>query len=462
MTALHTPTNKAHRATDHLRARTKSRRCLPDGWPLSVLYLGFPLWWLLGLGSLSFLLASIPMALFLIGQSRVAAPPGFGLWLAFLLVVLSGVAVLVVDAPGAIPGGEWTRSLTYGYRAAWYLALTVVLLYVGNIPERNLPTQRIVRLLGVLFIYTVLGGYLGLLLPRLSMTSPIEMLAPASLGQNAFFQSLVHPVTAQIQSFLGYEEARPAAPFAHSNDWGANFGLLLPFFVLGWLGPNAGWRRYVAPLILAAATVPVAYSLNRALWGGLAVVALFLLGRLALTGRISWLLVATSVVALAVFAVAASPLASLIQERLATPHSNEARANLSQLTVQSALQGSPIIGYGSTRDVPGNFNSIAGGATEDCPRCSPPALGTQGHAWLVIFCQGVLGAFLFFGFIGVRAAAHLRERSPLPLAGLSTIVFLGVIVWFYDLLDAALFTLMIVLGLLWRASRHPSPGIAPT
>ncbi len=39
---------------------------------------------------------------------------------------------------------------------------------------------------------------------------------------------------------------------------------------------------------------------------------------------------------------------------------------------------SPLVGLGSTRDVQGNFNTIAGGATE-MPPMHPPALGTQGQ-----------------------------------------------------------------------------------
>lgn len=455
MAALYEPGVEARPLSDPPPLQTPRRRWPPEGWFLSTLYVGFPLWWLLGLGSLSFLLVAVPMSLLLVGRRQVLAPRGFGLWLAFLLVVISGVAVLAVDAPGAVPGVEWTRYLTFSYRVAWYLTLTVVLLYVGNVPERDLPTQRVVRLLGVLFIYTVIGGYLGLLLPRLALTSPMEMITPESLGQNAFFRSLVHPITAQIQDILGYDQARPAAPFAHSNDWGANFGLLLPFFVLGWLGPNAGRRRYLAPLVLLAAVIPAVFSLNRALWVGLAVVGLFLLTRIAVTGRLSRVVPVIAAGSLALVVVAASPLGGLIQDRFDTPHSNEARGNLAQLTVSSTALGSPIIGFGSTRDVPGNFTSIAGGATDECPRCAPPALGTQGHAWLVILGQGFLGALLFFAFLGVRGFAHLGERSPLAVAGLSTLVFLSVVVWFYDLLDAALFNVMVILAILWRASRQP-------
>jgi hypothetical protein len=45
------------------------------GWPLTVIFLGFPLWWLLGFGMLIFLIMSVPMAVHLYQRrSRVLVP----------------------------------------------------------------------------------------------------------------------------------------------------------------------------------------------------------------------------------------------------------------------------------------------------------------------------------------------------------------------------------------------------
>ena len=79
--------------------------------------------------------------------------------------------------------------MSAGYRLAWYLALTVVLLYVGNLSERELPTRRICRWLSALFIVTVAGGYLGIIAPHFQFTSASEHLVPAGVAHNSFFVS---------------------------------------------------------------------------------------------------------------------------------------------------------------------------------------------------------------------------------------------------------------------------------
>lgn len=439
------------------RARARART-LPVGWPLVLLYVGMPLWWLLGARSFAFLFFAGVMAVHLLRRSHLVAPRGFGLWLLFLVTVVVGVGVLYAVAPLSVPDGSSTRVMTFGYRLLWYLALTVVLLYVGNLTERELPTTTVIRSLAALFVVTVAGGYVGMLLPHLSFTSPIEALVPHGISGNAFFRSVTHPVAAQVQGVLGYEEARPAAPFGHTNDWGANYGSLLPFFAIAWFGRDAGWRRPVGALILLASLVPVIYSLNRGLWLGIAAVACFIALRLAAKGRF-WA-VGAGVAAMGVVAllVVATPLGRTVEARLANPHSNEARANLSTLTVRSTFEGSPVVGFGSTRNVPANFNSIAGGATEDCPRCSPPAMGTQGHVWLVLFSQGLVGLATFLGFVAYRARRAWHSPAPPALAALCTVVFLGVTFWVYDLLDAPLFTLMVALGLAWRLERQAADG----
>lgn len=401
------------------------------------------------------------MALALARRPRVLAPRGFGAWLLFLAWVAAGLAVLGAHAPGAKDGHVATRLFSAGYRLSWYVALAVVLLYVGNLSERELPARRICRWLSVLFIVTVAGGYLGMLAPHLAFTSPIERLAPTGIANNAFFKSLTHPVAAQVQTFLGFAEARPAAPFGHTNDWGANFGLLLPFFVLEWLRKDGGWRRPAGLAILAAAAVPVVYSLNRGLWLGLSVMAVYAAVRAAAGGRFLALGGLLSAGAVLAAAIALTPLGGLLQDRLATPHSNNARATLSSRTVDAVIHGSPIAGYGSTRNVEGNFTTIGGGATEDCPRCAPPAMGTQGHVWLVVFGQGLVGAALFFWFILRRFVPYLRDRRPLAAAVCASMVFFLVVMWVYDLLDAPMFIVMIGLALLWRLSRGDPSGQPP-
>lgn len=433
------------------RERRRGWLNLRDGWPLSVLYLGFPLWWVLGLSEIIFIFAAVPMAVWLYRNRPVRLPRGFGLWLLFLGWVLVGVFVLQSSAPGSIQSeGGFGRYLTYGYRLAVYLAITVVLLYVGNHRERNLPARRIARLLGYLFVIVVIGGLVGTLLPQIEFTSAVEYLIPGGLRSNGFVQELVHPRTSYVQTVLGYAENRPTAPFRYANSWGANYSLLLPFFLLGWLGPGAGWRRFAAPVVLIASAVPVVYSLNRGLWGALALGTLYLAIRLAAMGRMIALnaLVGGFLVAALLFLF--SPLGTLASERLDHPHSNDRREQLSSLTISSVVEGSPIIGYGTTRNVQGSFFSIAGGETEACPGCGVPPLGTQGAFFAVVFFQGLVGAALFLTFFIVRFFRHWRDRSPYAIACCTILVMFGLEIFVYDFNGPPLYTLMIALALMWR------------
>ena len=428
---------------------------LPDGWPLRALYLGFPLWWVLGLSEIVFVVAAVPMAVWLYRHRPVRLPRGFGLWLLFLLWVLVGVFVLQASAPGSIQtDGGIGRFLTFGYRAGVYLSITVVLLYVGNMSERELPTRRIARLLGFMFVIVVIGGLAGTFLPRIEFTSAIEYVLPGGLRSSGFVQGLVHPRTSEVQTVLGYAENRPVAPFRYANAWGANYSLFLPFFLLSWFGPKAGWRRWVAPVVLVASTIPVVYSLNRGLWGALALGLIYVAFRLAAMGKVVALhgLIAGFVIAAFLFLF--SPLGTLASERLDNPHSNDRRSQLSSLTISSVLQGSPIIGYGTTRNVQGSFFSIAGGETEDCPGCGVPPLGTQGAFFSVVFFQGIAGAALFLSFFAVRFFRHWRDRWPYAIAGCAILMMFALEIFVYDFSGPPLYTLMIALALMWRAEQE--------
>ena len=434
------------------RTRSKIERLLAEPhWPLTVLLVGFPLWWLLGLSAILPIALAVPMARQLMRRHPIRVPRGFGLWLIFLVFVAVGVAVLWVDAPGAVPGGGSSRLIVFGYRLLWYLACTVVLLWVGNLSEDELPTLRVIRLLGWMFVVTALGGLLGVLIPRFEVTSLVEMMTPGGLRSNAFVKSLIHPRAANESTFLGRSQFRPMAPFSFANSWGANFAMLLPFFLVGWMGPSAkpAYRR-IAPFILIPSAIPVVYSLNRGLWISLGLGLVFVVVRLVLSGRVAALASAVAIVIVGFLIFLATPLATLTSERLETAHSNDRRGELLSLTVSSTLEGSPVLGYGSTRDVQGSFASIAGGATADCSACEVPPLGTQGHVWLVIFSQGVVGALFFLAFFIVQARNHIRAGSTIEAIGLCLLLFFAFQIFIYDTLEMPFYTLMITIGLMWR------------
>jgi hypothetical protein len=443
----------------HIGGRSTGRSFLPPGWPILALFGLFPLWWVLGIAEFAGILLAIPMAIQLIQTPVVRAPRGFGIWLLFLIWAGVGIFVLQVDAPGAVADTSSGRYATFAYRYLWYVSAAVILLYVGNMRD-VITLPRLFRAMSYMFITVVLGGYLGIVAPHLQFPSVIEIVLPRGLTHNGFVQILVHPVSAQVQTFLGYEEGRPSAPFSFTNDWGLNFACFLPTFVVSWCRRDAGWRRIAGPLFLFAAMIPVIYSLNRGLWLSLVAMSLFVAVKYALSGKFAMIgAVGAGVVALVLLLVL-SPLGSLVNQRLHNGNSNQGRTNLGTLTVTSMLEGSPFIGFGSTRNVAGNFNSIAAGSTVKCPRCSKPPLGTQGQFSLVSFSTGVGGVVLYLGFFLRMFLGHIRLKTPWAVAAMCTLIASFVTMPVYTAIGPAMAAFFIAMGVLWRSeteSGEPDP-----
>lgn len=421
------------------------------GWPLAALFMGFPLWYLLGLSVVAFYVATLPMAAYLYRRrEQLVLPRGFGLWFLFLLAVGLSAFMLPVNAPFAVPGfGLPGRVVTYVFMVAWYLSATVVLLYIVNIREAELSFSRVSRWLAFMFLVTTVGGLVGLLMPTIDTVGFAARALPSAVVDIPFVQDLVKIDVADQQTIVGSAEVRPKAPFQYANSWGANLSIFLPFFVYSWLIKGATWQRIVSPFILAAAVAGIVFSLNRTLWGALAVVALFGLFQVV---RLRPKVLPAVIAGVAVVGVLflASGLGSVINERLANPHSDDRRSELAGKTWESVTQGSPILGFGNTRQVQGSFASIAGGDTPECPSCGVPPLGTQGHLWLVLFTTGLIGLALFACFFFYRFARHIRSRDLPTILGLVVLIFFLFELPFYDHLGPPLFTVMLCLGLMWR------------
>jgi hypothetical protein len=415
-----------------------------------VLFLGFPLWWALGLQTLLPMALAVVLADQLLRRRRIVLPEGFALWALFLAWVAVGVLVLWVDAPSAVPGGGASRLLVFGYRATWYLTGTMMLLWVANLRESELPTRWLFQLLGFMFVVTTVGGLVGVLLPTVEFRSLVELLLPAGIRGNNLVQSMVHPAVADLENVLGRPTARPKAPFAFANSWGSSFALYLPFFLVSWWRDGAGWQRVAVPVVLLGATLPVVYSLNRGLWVCLGVGALGYLALQLRRARVAPLVVAVTLLLAFSLAFFASPLGTIFAERLAHAHSNERRGLLLTQTVLSTVQGSPVIGFGSTRDVQGSFASIAGADTPDCKACGLPPLGTQGHLWLVVFSQGLLGAAFFLTFFLVAFMRTWRCRTTTETLCTFVLVFFGLQLFVYDTLGMPMMTVMLAIGAVWR------------
>jgi len=400
----------------------------------------YPVWWALGLGVLVFPAAAAVMAVRLWRRrATLVLPPGFGLWLAFLAVAVVSVAALGAHPAGTVPGTVSGRLFGVAYRLGMYVALTVLLVYLGN---ARISRRRLVALLGWLFVVTVAGGLLGTFAGHFEFASPVELLLPRHVRQTGFVQSLVHPAAAQVMDLLGGARPRPAAPWGYTNTWGNNVCLLAGWFVI------ATTRRW-AVLGLAAATVPVVYSLNRGLWIGLAVMAGYLAVRLALRGRVAALAGVAAAAAVLGVALAVTPLGTLVNQRLDAGKSNGVRLYLTQQAL-AGLRESPLIGFGSTRNTQGGRNSITVGESEDCERCGNFTVGGNGQLWQVLYAHGALGTAAYFGFFGYGLWRFRRDASAVGLVGGAAILSTFTSMFWYNALVTPLAFTFCAYALLWR------------
>lgn len=414
-------------------------------WPIWALLVGYPVWWALGFGGLSVVVLAVPMAVILWRRRPLRLPRGLGLW-ALLLAGYALSALTLAEMPpdtfGALGAG---RLIGYVMRLCLYVSLLITVLYLGNLTERELPQLRLVRMMGVLFATTVAGGLLGVFFPSFEFTSPVERVLPGWIGGNSFVQNIIHPTAAQMQKVLGHASPRPEAPFEWANAWGSNASVLLIWFVVGWWVYGGRQRKAVAVVLIALASIPIVYSLNRGLWIGLGLAALYVMVRVG--GRTRLAIGAAAAAGALVFAL--SPLASLVSQRLDNPHSNDIRAFTVSATIEAAGH-SPVIGFGNTRNALGNHRTITTGKTEWCGECGHPPLGSDGQLWLLIITQGFVGAALYVAFFAGATFRHWRDRSPIGLAGVLVMLLVLFYMFVYDGLVTPLSLYLISFALLWR------------
>ncbi|WP_370462411.1 O-antigen ligase family protein [Nocardiopsis sp. FR6] len=420
------------------------------GRPLVWLLAGYPLWWALGMGQFAYWLFAVPMAAELVRRHRAGGlrvPPGFWLWALFLVWAVLGLSLVPLEVPGTVPdSGGYGGALL---RTANYLVLTVLLLYVGNLSERELPTRVVVRALALLCLATVAGGYLGVFAPRFEFTAPLEYLLPGPLASDAYVQALVHPASSQIMDIFGYESARPKAPWEYTNTWGYMLSLLLVWLVVAWVAQGSGWVRWGALAAAALSVVPVVHSLNRALWAGLALSLVYAAVAGLRRGRV--VLVASCAVAVlaAVLVLAASPLADVVRARAEAPHSDDGRAATNAASVRAA-ELSPVTGWGTTRESRGSSESVAVGPTPECPGCGQHVIGNAGQLWMTLIASGWLGTAFMLAFFAGLVWRYRSARSLVGQGALLTVLLLFWYMFFYVALMSPLAVTMIAAALLWR------------
>ncbi len=400
-------------------------------WPFVAMFGGFPLWWVLGVVDVMWVPMAAVMALYLQRSGALRAPRYFGVWLLFLAV--AGASVMMITSAGDMIG--------FLYRYAMYLSGTVLFLYVYN-ARRTLTARYTSGVLTVWWLFTVAGGYLGVLRPGVVIKTPMSVLLPDGIVANDLVNHMVVRRFAQYSADSFFAIApRPSAPFLYTNNWGSVYSLLLPF-VIFYLIQVRHERKFIPlVLMLLVSVIPAALTLNRGMFLGVGVSILYVAIRLALRGRLRALTALIVMGVVGVIVIAASP----IQERLEARLSGSANSNTDRYTLYikslQLIPDSPLFGFGGPQ---------APTVTTGAP------VGTQGQVWLLLVSHGPIATVCFVGFF---VLAFLRVRKRIDPAGITcaTVLLVGTMeLGYYGFVPNGLPILMIAaaLGLRERTSRH--------
>jgi hypothetical protein len=433
------------------------RRWMADNpaWPIAVMLGGWPLWWLLGLSAYAPVVFAVPVVVRMYrwrasGTRRIRIPPGFLLWLLFLLVSVAGVVEVHQQAPETIVSSMSNELVSWALRTITYIASTVIFLYAGNLTESELPRRRLAWLLGLTCIYTVVGGLLGTVLPNVKFTSPLALVVPASIqASDSTISMMLHPSVSQVMNFLGYAEGRPSAPFVYTNMWGNSLAILLPWLVVGWWIYGNRRQRRICAIVSVLAVIPVVYSLDRGLWLGLGIFVLFLAGRFAARGKMLMLGAIAGTLILVTVVVLFTPLQSLITDRLNHGASNNGRTNKSLIAWDDGL-ASPLIGWGDTRRQLGSGESITVGKSATCATCGGTSIGGNGQLQLLLISSGVVGAALYVSFLAYGFWRYRRDPTPYGTAGVMVLLAGFWFMFVYNAVGPPLTFTLLSYALLWR------------
>jgi hypothetical protein len=437
-------------------------------WPVVALLAGYPFWWALGLADMSVIILAIPMALRMRswhrrGNRKILVPPGFGMWLLFLICALAGVITLGLAAPHTVVSSMSNRALSYVDRSLTYGGLTVILLYAGNLAEGELSRRRLAWLLGLVGIFATIGGIGGVVVPKFQFTSPLAYVLPRSMQANSLVQAALYPGFSQVTNVLGVTEGRPKAPFEYTNTWGECLTILLPWLLVAWWSYGSRRQRKLLVAVMVLALIPLVYSLNRTVWAGVALTAVYLAVRFAARGKLALLGLVCGALVLVGAVILTTPLQGLITSRFQHQQSNSIRASLSYAAIDDA-NAAPLIGFGDTRHEQGSASSIAVGPSKKCPSCGQFPVGSNGQLYLLMICNGWLGTGLFLGFFGYIAWRYRRDKTPYGVAGVLVIGLSFLYMFAYVAVTAPLEFTMLAVVLLWRNDRwmrRPEPPARP-
>ena len=408
-------------------AAPTAKRLLPVWWPLAP-FPGLLVLWLMGLNYLIWPVIGLSLLIGLFVRGDVRVPQRFGIWMVFLgLVLISATQLTATD-----------RAMSYGYRFSMYFSATMLLLYIYNTPRSQLPVRTIVNLLAIGWCMVVLGGLLGLVAPKVELTSPMELMLPTNIIEIPLVRDMVSPAFAKQAAFVGLGIHRTQAPFPYPNAWGSNFVLLTPFALWSFLSTcRRGWRPVLGGLLLFS-IVPFFFSLDRGAWLALALGLLYGGLRLAFAfdvRTIKWFALGAVVLALL---LVFTPLMNVLITRLNRNYSDQGRIGRNLVALELAQQ-SPLLGYGAPQ------------AAEDNP--ANAAVGTHGQLWLVMVSNGIPALLMYMGwlfYLLVRSGRRLRTARDVRFWPHLTILMAIIMSPYYELMPLQLHTMMVAAAIIMR------------
>jgi O-antigen ligase len=212
-------------------------------------------------------------------------------------------------------------------------------------------------------------------------------------------------------------------------------------------------RKSTAIIVFVVALVPIFYSLNRGTW--LALLAMAIYNALRVSGlRLSAVVPSLALIGIVVATVfSMGSTRAIVLDRFQHGQSNDIRYYTSQQSIK-LTESSPIIGFGTDRTSLGGEKSIAIGRSAACPRCGNPVLGENGELWSLLVSDGLVGAFLYFAFLGYGIRRFWRDRTPVGIAGVGVLILAIGYSFIYNASGMPLVLYLISYALLWHNEQN--------
>ncbi|MFY1633778.1 O-antigen ligase family protein [Solwaraspora sp. WMMB335] len=399
-----------------------------------------PVWWIFGVFYFGWPVFGALLLIIMITRGGVPLPVGSGVWLIFLALVVVSATQLA----------NLSSLLTFALRLVFYLTALIVCCYVYTMSRERATLTVVLGPLCAFFVALVLLGWLGVLVPRFAMTTPMELLLPGGLAGHPFIRDMVHAEATEFSARSLDPIYRPAAPFAYTNTFGSTYAIMLPAVVACLLLGVRGPARTVLLVALPLSLPPAFLTLNRGMFLSLGVGLVALGLRAAVRGNVKALASTLGVLAIGGVAALVIPIGELIERRVAVSNTNTDRLSL-YLEVLRWVERSPLLGFGTPLQV-------------DTVSANAP-IGTQGQLWTVLFSHGIPALVCFVGWFLLVLAVCWPARSAaaqwlsiVPLIALVQLPFYGLV---NQNLTAAFYATAVALALVERQRGTAGPAPAP-